>query len=117
MFVCKSFDVKTGNQLVECQECHHLYHQECHKPPVTEQDVHDPRFVWYCYKCTKSLKKLVNKPSKNKSDDAKEKVRPSSSKSSSSSNKNDPAGLFNFRKVSTSSNNSNNSGANLEWSR
>lgn len=43
----------------------------------------------------------MNKPSKNKSDDSKEKVRPSSSKSSSSSNKNDPAGLFNFRKVKT----------------
>ena len=44
----------------------------------------------------------VNKPSKNKSEDSKEKVRPSSSSkssSSSSSSKNEPAGLFNFRKV------------------
>lgn len=55
--VCKSFDVFPRNRLVECQECHALYHQECHKPPVTDQDVNDPRLVWYCAKCAKSLKK------------------------------------------------------------
>lgn len=55
--VCKSFDVSSRNQLVECQECHALYHQECHKPPVTDQDVNDPRLVWYCAKCTKTMKK------------------------------------------------------------
>ncbi|CAL1532575.1 unnamed protein product [Lymnaea stagnalis] len=25
--VCRQFDVSSGNQLVECQECHSLYHQ------------------------------------------------------------------------------------------
>lgn len=55
----RSFDVFPRNRLVECQECHALYHQECHKPPVTDQDVNDPRLVWYCAKCTKSLKKQV----------------------------------------------------------
>ncbi|XP_059140970.1 integrator complex subunit 12-like [Physella acuta] len=65
--VCRQFDVSSGNQLVECQECHSLYHQECHKPPVTEEDVSDPRFVWYCSRCTKSLKKMVTqKPIKPK---------------------------------------------------
>lgn len=34
--------------------------QECHKPPVTEQDVNDPRFVWYCCKCSKNMKKMVS---------------------------------------------------------
>ena len=29
--VCKSFDVQTGNTLVECQDCHSLYHQDCHR--------------------------------------------------------------------------------------
>ena len=29
------FGVGSGNQLVECQECHSLYHQECHAPPMT----------------------------------------------------------------------------------
>ncbi|KAG0716412.1 Integrator complex subunit 12 [Chionoecetes opilio] len=43
--VCKSFDVSPRNRLVECQECHALYHQECHKPPVTDQDVNDPRLA------------------------------------------------------------------------
>lgn len=56
---CRSFDVFPRNRLVECQECHALYHQECHKPPVTDQDVNDPRLVWYCAKCAKSLKKQV----------------------------------------------------------
>ncbi|KAK7080471.1 Integrator complex subunit 12 [Halocaridina rubra] len=55
--VCKNFVLKPRNKLVECQECHSLYHQECHKPPVTDQDVNDPRLVWYCSKCTKSMKK------------------------------------------------------------
>lgn len=39
--------VASGNQLVECQECHNLYHQDCHKPQVTDK-VNDPRLVWYC---------------------------------------------------------------------
>ena len=25
--VCKKMDVSAGNQLIECQECHNLYHQ------------------------------------------------------------------------------------------
>ena len=25
--VCKKMDVAAGNQLIECQECHSLYHQ------------------------------------------------------------------------------------------
>ncbi|XP_037798619.1 integrator complex subunit 12-like isoform X1 [Penaeus monodon] len=58
--VCKSFEVTPRNRLVECQECHSLYHQECHKPPVTDQDVNDPRLVWYCAKCAKSLKKQTS---------------------------------------------------------
>ena len=59
--VCKQIDFQSGNQLVECQDCHNLYHQECHKPPVTEQNVSDPRFVWYCAKCTKTIKKITDK--------------------------------------------------------
>lgn len=55
--VCKQFGVSSGNQLVECQECHSLYHQECHKPPVAEETVNDPRYVWYCSRCLKILQK------------------------------------------------------------
>ncbi|KAL8610289.1 hypothetical protein ACOMHN_062021 [Nucella lapillus] len=55
--VCSKIEITPKNQLVECQECHHLYHQECHKPPV-EGDLTDPRFVWYCNKCSKTIKKM-----------------------------------------------------------
>ncbi|CAG2165090.1 unnamed protein product [Oppiella nova] len=61
---CKQIDIAPGNQLVECQECHNLYHQECHKPPLLDLDVSDPRFVWYCAKCQKTMKKIAVKPAK-----------------------------------------------------
>lgn len=62
--VCKQIDVFPNNKLIECQDCHSLYHQECHKPPATDQDINDPRFVWYCAKCTKTQKKITSKSSK-----------------------------------------------------
>jgi len=62
--VCRSFDVASGNTLVECQDCHSLYHQECHKPMITDQDVNDPRLVWYCAKCTKNMRKMASKNQK-----------------------------------------------------
>ncbi|CAG2194062.1 INTS12 [Mytilus edulis] len=112
--VCKSFDVTSRNQLVECQECHSLYHQECHKPPVTEQDVNDPRFVWYCCKCSKNMKKMVQ----SKTTKTKQPSISSEKDSTASSNKtakSDPTSLFSFRrvdpKVSTSKDQSNNAGA------
>ncbi|CAL1284285.1 unnamed protein product [Larinioides sclopetarius] len=61
--ICKSLDVTQGNQLIECQECHSLYHQECHKPPATD-DYNDPRRVWYCAKCVKNMKKMATKTQK-----------------------------------------------------
>lgn len=62
---CKQIDIAPNNQLVECQECHNLYHQECHKPPLIDRDISDPRFVWYCAKCQKTMKKIAVKPNKN----------------------------------------------------
>ncbi|XP_076343714.1 integrator complex subunit 12 isoform X2 [Tachypleus tridentatus] len=62
--VCKQIDVSPGNQLVECQECHSLYHQECHRPSVTDFDMNDPRRVWYCTRCTKTMKKMTIKSKK-----------------------------------------------------
>lgn len=59
--VCKQLDFSPGNQPVECSECHNLYHQECHKPPITDRDVSDPRNVWYCAKCTKNMEKASKK--------------------------------------------------------
>lgn len=65
--VCKNMDYKPGNQLVECQECHSLYHQSCHKPPATDPDVLDPRTIWNCSKCTKNMKKSSVKLAKSSS--------------------------------------------------
>lgn len=62
--MCNQQDVTAKNQLIECQECHCLYHQECHRPPATDYDVNDPRLVWYCARCTKNMKKMAIKPSK-----------------------------------------------------
>lgn len=56
----RQMTVTSGNQLVECQECHNLYHQECHKPQVTDKDVNDPRLVWYCARCTRQMKRMVS---------------------------------------------------------
>lgn len=43
-----------------------MYHQECHKPPITKKDLNDPRLVWYCFKCNKSIKKVGKPISQNK---------------------------------------------------
>lgn len=56
--VCRQLDVTPRNRMIECQECHSLYHQECHRPPVTDNEVNDPRHVWYCIRCTKNMRKI-----------------------------------------------------------
>ncbi|XP_064416594.1 integrator complex subunit 12 [Latimeria chalumnae] len=62
--VCRQMTVLSGNQLVECQECHNLYHQDCHKPQVTDKEVNDPRLVWYCARCTRQMKRMAQKTQK-----------------------------------------------------
>ncbi|XP_054708056.1 integrator complex subunit 12-like [Uloborus diversus] len=62
--ICNQIDVTQGNQLIECQECHSLYHQECHRPPASDYDVNDPRRIWYCAKCVKNMKKMATKTQK-----------------------------------------------------
>ena len=49
--VCGQMDVVARNQLVECAECHSLYHQDCHRPPLLE--IAEP--PWYCSACTKKV--------------------------------------------------------------
>ncbi|KAK6633204.1 hypothetical protein RUM44_003805 [Polyplax serrata] len=56
--ICKGMTVGPRNRLVECSDCHSLYHQECHKPPISE-NVNDPRLVWYCSSCTKKTQEKV----------------------------------------------------------
>lgn len=44
-----------GNKLIECAECHSSYHQECHTPPISDQDAADPRLIWYCVQCMRTM--------------------------------------------------------------
>jgi hypothetical protein len=60
IYLRRGMDVVARNQLVECIECHSLYHQECHQPPVAEADMNDPRSAWYCSDCTKATGKMVS---------------------------------------------------------
>lgn len=43
--------------MVECQECHNEYHVACHTVGLLNENVKDPRFVWYCSMCTSKRKK------------------------------------------------------------
>uniref|UniRef100_UPI00358E6A6D integrator complex subunit 12 isoform X2 n=1 Tax=Myxine glutinosa TaxID=7769 RepID=UPI00358E6A6D len=61
--VCRQVTVSPGNQLVECQDCHNLYHQDCHRPSVSDKEANDPRLAWYCQRCARQIKKLNQKTS------------------------------------------------------
>ncbi|KAF5292017.1 hypothetical protein FQA39_LY14134 [Lamprigera yunnana] len=50
-------DVAARNRLLECSDCHSLYHQECHRPPVSNDDADG---VWTCHTC--KLQKSTNAP-------------------------------------------------------
>ncbi|XP_043279773.1 integrator complex subunit 12 isoform X2 [Venturia canescens] len=52
--ICKGMDVGARNRLVECVDCHSLYHQECHVPPIQDSQIDVPRLIWYCSNCLKS---------------------------------------------------------------
>lgn len=76
-YICKSFNQENGNKLMECHTCQNLYHQECHIPMVSDEEAADPRLVWNCSDCSKTIKKVsptvktssssVSKPSKSSS--------------------------------------------------
>eukprot|EP00057_Strongylocentrotus_purpuratus_P026192 XP_011680666.1 PREDICTED: integrator complex subunit 12 [Strongylocentrotus purpuratus] len=85
--VCKDLEISAGNTLIECQECHNLYHQKCHTPPVTDTDPNDPRLVWYCAQCKRNMKKMVAKKPANLPETVITTGSSSSSSSSSSSAK------------------------------
>lgn len=54
--VCKSFNQENGNKLMECHTCQNLFHQGCHSPVISDHEVADPRLVWNCSDCSKSIK-------------------------------------------------------------
>lgn len=72
--VCKLMDVSARNRLVECSDCHSLFHQQCHRPQISETDANDQENAWYCTTCKG---KAISKSSSTNSSPA---------KSSSSSN-------------------------------
>ncbi|XP_049532276.1 integrator complex subunit 12-like [Anopheles darlingi] len=57
---CRRMDVSARNRLVECADCHALYHQECHKPNISEADANDEENAWYCTLCR--TKSTISKP-------------------------------------------------------
>jgi len=50
--ICKTLNQGNGNKLMECHTCQNLYHQECHKPAISNQEADDPRLVWNCSNCS-----------------------------------------------------------------
>ncbi|KAI5632108.1 PHD-finger domain-containing protein [Phthorimaea operculella] len=49
--VCRQIAVQAGNRLVECDACHALYHQDCHKPVISDNDMGTG---WQCASCLAS---------------------------------------------------------------
>ncbi|CAG9785029.1 unnamed protein product [Diatraea saccharalis] len=49
--VCRQIAVQAGNRLVECDACHALYHQDCHKPVISDSDMSSG---WQCASCLSS---------------------------------------------------------------
>ncbi|EFX79629.1 hypothetical protein DAPPUDRAFT_52309 [Daphnia pulex] len=100
--ICTGLDVTSGNQLVECQECHGLYHQECHQPNISDAEVNDPRSVFFCSDCSKSMKKTASRPKSSSSRESPITFYKSRSDSPSSVSGKSSAGLVvNFSKQQT----------------
>lgn len=53
---CKDVHTSFRNQLVECSDCHLLYHQECHNPAINDADAQSD---WQCSKCRSNLLESV----------------------------------------------------------
>merc|ERR1719319_258783 len=82
--VCKSFNQEISNKLMECSSCQNLFHQECHSPPVSNQEASDPRLIWNCSKCSRKSSSSSRATSVEKSSSI---VPSSSTKSSEKSEK------------------------------
>lgn len=53
--ICNGMDVAARNRLLECSDCHSLYHQECHHPPVNSADADG---TWTCQNCKEASKRM-----------------------------------------------------------
>ncbi|EAT40483.1 AAEL007788-PA, partial [Aedes aegypti] len=87
--VCKRMEHTARNRLVECADCHSLYHQECHKPVISEADANDQENAWFCTLCKgKTISKSSSSSSLAVCSSTKVSSSSSSSHSKSSSSKN-----------------------------
>lgn len=83
-------ECNSRNRLVECSDCHSLYHQECHKPIISEADANNQENSWFCTLCknkvpeTSAVASIPTSPTKQPTVPTKPKNYESSSSSSSS---------------------------------
>ena len=64
-YVCKNSEINFNNDsLMKCHDCTTHCHRECHKPSISKSEYEDPRFIWYCSKCNKTVKKGTTTTSK-----------------------------------------------------
>ncbi|XP_030756763.1 integrator complex subunit 12-like [Sitophilus oryzae] len=92
--ICNKMDVGARNRLLECSDCHALYHQECHRPAVADEEMLD---TWTCSNCKSiiSSKKLKTSEKEHVSKSS------SSSKSGSSSSSSHKHGSSSSHKSSS----------------
>ncbi|KAF6017164.1 INTS12 [Bugula neritina] len=85
--ICRQFGYSSENKLLECQDCHNLYHQMCHKPAVSEEQMaDDSKFT--CYKCSSDASKKIKGSSSNEAPgEAIKKTEKKTEKSSSDNSK------------------------------
>ncbi|KAH8383038.1 hypothetical protein KR009_006456 [Drosophila setifemur] len=51
--VCGEMVFTATNRLIECSKCGTMYHQECHKPPITKEEAADDQEqTWQCDTCS-----------------------------------------------------------------
>ncbi|XP_037947105.1 integrator complex subunit 12-like [Teleopsis dalmanni] len=50
--VCGEMMFTATNRLCECSMCGALYHQECHKPPISDEEASEES-IWQCNNCSK----------------------------------------------------------------
>ncbi|XP_076260557.1 uncharacterized protein LOC143196610 [Rhynchophorus ferrugineus] len=103
--ICNKMDVGARNRLLECSDCHALYHQECHRPTVTDEDVLD---TWTCSNCKSVKKQKVEKEHSSSKSSKSTSSSSSSHKHGSSSHKSSSEKYKSSSKSSSSSSKSNN---------
>ncbi|XP_022915100.1 integrator complex subunit 12-like [Onthophagus taurus] len=99
--VCKGMDVGARNRLIECCECQILYHQECHSPPVSQEEADQ---TWTCQSC-KNAKQVYTSPVGSRPNS------PHTKSSKSSSHKNSSGSSSTSYKSSSSSKNAQKTGS------